>query len=744
MKKFSIVSTLVFSALCAPLFLSCSSDDSKKDDDDGTEYAFCVFEEEEMCLPGPVTKCPVGAILFNDCLESYTDMRTIAGSSSSWISPNPTNSSSSSELSSSSGPPQIPGTFGENNKFLDPRDGEEYDYVISGLRVWMLQNLNYSRDNTIGLCYGVVDVTSENATKENCNDGRFYDYSTARDGNPPQGLCPDGWQIPSLEEWRTVETGLQSGFYLMSGHYNATKWQDKGIAGHYWTSEAGRLYVSVECDGVGSNCMFTGTSTNLIYNSIRCVTKEAIGCGNGQYNPANAFCLQNIVYPRCGGLIYPETKFCGETVAGSRDTIITKCGGKIYDFATEGCLSEVVFPKCGSDLYSGKNHFCDKTTGKDTILAKCGGEEYAFATQDCFKEQVFSRCGAALFEPETHFCSGTGAAASIYLKCGGENYNPQSQFCSGSAIVAKCGTALYNPATQDCLNGAVRSKCGSALLPDDDKFCGKTVDGRDTIVAKCGGISSSSGTAYNLATHFCSSGGTIFEKCGGEAYNPLTEGCSGGVKLPKCGSALFPPDATNYFCSGTTIYQKCGGEVYNPATQECVDGVVMSLPPVFSEDFEGVYNWSMSYSGTNRWIVGTATYHEGSKSAYITNDGSSYTYTITSASSNSNFYRTVTFPSSADNFTLSFYWKGAGESSFDNMSVYLVPDNISVTSVMPSVDYRIGNTYYSGNSNWNLVNINLSAATYSGRTYKLVFHWKNDTSGGAQPPAAIDDIKIIR
>ena len=207
------------------------------------------------------------------------------------------------------------------------------------------------------------------------------------------------------------------------------------------------------------------------------------------------------------------------------------------------------------------------------------------------------------------------------------------------------------------------------------------------------------------------------------------------------------------YCNGTsyTIGDKfcCGGtSIYDPSQHSCNGCSLEEKTYVLFEDFEGTSsNWSiLSGSGTNRWIIGTSTYYVdgGSRSAYITSNGSSYGYSENSTST-SNLYTTVTFPSQTTNFTLSFNWKGMGESGsydYDYMMVYLVPSSETVTSTAPSNTYRIGNTSYVGVSNWTQANITLLASTYSGKTYRLVFYWVNDSSYSDGPPAAIDNVRI--
>ena len=157
-------------------------------------------------------------------------------------------SSSSSDGGSSSSDANTSGVF------IDPRDGQEYGFQpdANGL-IWMSGNLNYSRDNTLGYCYG-VDINEENAHRDSttCDNGygRAYESSVAMDDNSPQGLCPDGWHIPSNEEWNSLKslsarnenssnvfcTSMKTGNYNTNPSYPPIDWKERDELGFYWTS----------------------------------------------------------------------------------------------------------------------------------------------------------------------------------------------------------------------------------------------------------------------------------------------------------------------------------------------------------------------------------------------------------------------------------------------------------------------------------------------------------------------------
>ena len=97
----------------------------------------------------------------------------------------------------------------------DDRDNQTYKTVAIGTQIWMAQNLNYAdsmETNNLSRSSWCYEKNETNCEKY----GRLYtwtaamnlnsDYSQKKwgDDSRRQGICPDGWHIPSGMEWRTL------------------------------------------------------------------------------------------------------------------------------------------------------------------------------------------------------------------------------------------------------------------------------------------------------------------------------------------------------------------------------------------------------------------------------------------------------------------------------------------------------------------------------------------------------------
>ena len=79
----------------------------------------------------------------------------------------------------------------------DERDGHVYHYVTAGDRDWFSQNLSWQGTG--------VPFMSSPATAGMF--GSFYTWNEAMSGQ----VCPEGWRVPSHEDWESLATALNDG-----------------------------------------------------------------------------------------------------------------------------------------------------------------------------------------------------------------------------------------------------------------------------------------------------------------------------------------------------------------------------------------------------------------------------------------------------------------------------------------------------------------------------------------------------
>ena len=181
------------------------------------------------------------------CLKDYESGSEKKSSNGKSSSSDEKNSSSSSVVSSnSSSSSEVPTvsvaspckTETEDNceygTLTDDRDGQTYKTVKIGEQWWMAENLNYAYTD---VPFKDVDFTSDSTSWCYDNDaancakyGRLYTWAAAMDsagiipGNTAngcgygeicnlgnvkvRGVCPEGWHLPSRDEWDTLLTAV--------------------------------------------------------------------------------------------------------------------------------------------------------------------------------------------------------------------------------------------------------------------------------------------------------------------------------------------------------------------------------------------------------------------------------------------------------------------------------------------------------------------------------------------------------
>lgn len=106
------------------------------------------------------------------------------------------------------GPKSLTGVEPSQKVFTDPRDGMEYGVVEIGNLEWFAQNLNWKG---AGQGYGKTEAGAYVF-------GRLYTWNDATGGvtasglgNGVQGVCPQGWSIPTAEDWVDLAKAVNGG-----------------------------------------------------------------------------------------------------------------------------------------------------------------------------------------------------------------------------------------------------------------------------------------------------------------------------------------------------------------------------------------------------------------------------------------------------------------------------------------------------------------------------------------------------
>ena len=176
----------VFCALlvCAAIFVACGDDDS---DDflarpNNTAYSSDEDEPESSSARSSSSS------------EWRSSSSSVNSSSSEYSSSSMRSSSSSNWLDTIPHIPPCRDEYEDNciyGELVDTRDGRTYRTVEIGNQTWMAENLHFESENSE--CY-------EDSLELCDNYGRLYPWAEAME------VCPSGWHLPSLDEWKILYT----------------------------------------------------------------------------------------------------------------------------------------------------------------------------------------------------------------------------------------------------------------------------------------------------------------------------------------------------------------------------------------------------------------------------------------------------------------------------------------------------------------------------------------------------------
>jgi uncharacterized protein (TIGR02145 family) len=197
-------------------------------------------------------------------------------------------------------------------EFTDLRDGKTYRTVKIGSQIWMVGNLNYdyNRNTAKSYCY---NNDTANCTKY----GRLYLWSAAMDSaavfsddgkgcgynatctkkaDTVRGACPEGWHLPSFEEWDALATYVAYNSSGGVGYALKSKigWSSNGNGSDafgFGARPAGFRDSDGRSNNVQSNAYFwssTESSTDLAYSRFLDYGNTDLVTHNGSKNYAHS------------------------------------------------------------------------------------------------------------------------------------------------------------------------------------------------------------------------------------------------------------------------------------------------------------------------------------------------------------------------------------------------------------------------------------------------------------------------
>lgn len=136
------------------------------------------------------------------------------------------------------------------NTLKDLRDGQTYKTVTIGSQTWMAEDLNFVMDSN--LC-DKITVHME-PIMPHCNEyGWFYGWMEA------VSVCPDGWHLPSKDEWNALfvavgDTSIAGKVLKSASGWNVDEFGQSGVgidAFGFSALPAGSLSNDGICNSMG-------------------------------------------------------------------------------------------------------------------------------------------------------------------------------------------------------------------------------------------------------------------------------------------------------------------------------------------------------------------------------------------------------------------------------------------------------------------------------------------------------------
>ena len=170
----------------------------------------------------------------------------------------------------------------KSNYMKDERDGQVYRITKIGDQTWMAENLNYDPGDISSMGSYAWSGCYDN-DPENCKVyGRLYTWEVAMNNadcafgktcspsGVQQGICPDGWHLPSKDDWNSLWTAVGGTSTAGTKLKSSSGWNSNGNgedAYGFSVLPAGRRYDDGSFISQGSRADFWSSSEHSSHHA---------------------------------------------------------------------------------------------------------------------------------------------------------------------------------------------------------------------------------------------------------------------------------------------------------------------------------------------------------------------------------------------------------------------------------------------------------------------------------------------
>ena len=201
----------------------------------------------------------------------------------------------------------------DDDGICDWNDGDSYETILIADQLWMLENLKVTQYSN----GDIMPIWNSNSECSNQSNGAYIVYDNTPSNtnvygnlynwyavNDDRGICPDGWHVPSDDEWTILidylggngvaggkmkETGIihwnspntgatnESGFTaLPAGYRDDTNgsFGYMGIYGYFWSNSTNGNNVSFWQLAYNNSNAYNGQASKTFAMSVRCINNN--------------------------------------------------------------------------------------------------------------------------------------------------------------------------------------------------------------------------------------------------------------------------------------------------------------------------------------------------------------------------------------------------------------------------------------------------------------------------------------